>query len=181
MRGFIGRLRGETDHCSMCAIPTLEEEDDKRPNREHEYLVGLRTAIINRLKSCMARLGIRDFNPTLKKAPERLPKLRTAERTPIPPNTLDELKRDIARLRFVDDQITDIDSAQRCASRMGTTRSRPIRRSKSYTAEEQNVPSTAATQNLHSERRREKEANFNSRPGRQDWAKGDGGVAHRHL
>src|SRR5262249_40433900 len=39
MRAFIGWLRSETDHCSMCAIPTLEEEDDKRPNREHEYLV----------------------------------------------------------------------------------------------------------------------------------------------
>src|SRR6201981_3125789 len=87
MRAFIGWLRGETDHCSMCAIPTLEEEDDKRPNREHEYNVGLRTAIINRLKSCMARLGIRDFDPTLRKAPERLAKVRTAEGTPIPPNT----------------------------------------------------------------------------------------------
>jgi transposase len=112
MRAFIGWLRGETDHCSMCAIPTLEEEDDKRPNREHEYLVGLRTAIINRLKSCMARLGIRDFNPTLRKAPERLAKVRTPEGGPIPPNTLGELKRDMARLRFVDDQITEIEKTR---------------------------------------------------------------------
>jgi transposase len=112
MRAFIGWLRGETDHCSMCAIPTLEEEDDKRPNREHEYNVGLRTAIINRLKSCMARLGIRDFDPTLRKAPERLAKVRTAEGTPIPPNTLDELKRDMAHLRFVDDQITEIEKTR---------------------------------------------------------------------
>jgi transposase len=112
MRAFIGWLRGETDHCSMCAIPTLEEEDDKRPNREHEYNVGLRTAIINRLKSCMARLGIRDFDPTLRKAPERIAKVRTAEGTPIPPNTLDELKRDMAHLRFVDDQITEIEKTR---------------------------------------------------------------------
>ena len=112
MRAFIGWLRGETDHCSMCAIPTLEEEDDKRPNREHEYLVGLRTAIINRLKSCMARLGIRGFNPTLKKAPERLAKVRTPEGTPIPPNTLDELKRDMTHLRLVIDQITEIETTR---------------------------------------------------------------------
>jgi len=112
MRAFIGWLRGETDHCSMCAIPTLEEEDDKRPNREHEYLVGLRTAIINRLKSCMARLGIRDFNPTLKKAPEHLAKVRTPEGTPIPPNTLDELKRDMTHLRLVIDQITEIEKTR---------------------------------------------------------------------
>ena len=32
-RAFLGWLRGEPDHCSMVAIPTLEEEDAKRPNR----------------------------------------------------------------------------------------------------------------------------------------------------
>ena len=34
-RAFLGWLRGERGHCSMAAIPTLEEEDAKRPNREH--------------------------------------------------------------------------------------------------------------------------------------------------
>src|SRR5688572_6882717 len=32
-RAFVGWLRGEPDHCRMAAIPTLEEEDAKRPNR----------------------------------------------------------------------------------------------------------------------------------------------------
>ena len=31
-RVFIGWLRGEPDHCHMAAIPTLAEEDAKRPN-----------------------------------------------------------------------------------------------------------------------------------------------------
>src|SRR5215813_2084180 len=39
-RAFIGWLRGETNHCSMAAIPTLEEEDAKRPSRERETLIG---------------------------------------------------------------------------------------------------------------------------------------------
>jgi transposase len=112
MRAFIGWLRGETDHCSMCAIPTLEEEDDKRPSRQHEHLVGERTRIINRLKSCMARLGIRDFDPTLKKAPEHLAKVRTPEGKPIPPNTLDELKHDMTHLRFISDQIDEVEKAR---------------------------------------------------------------------
>jgi transposase len=47
-RAFVGWLRGETDHCSMAAIPTLEEEDAKRPNREREHLVGERTCIATR-------------------------------------------------------------------------------------------------------------------------------------
>ena len=71
-RAFLGWLRGEPDHCSMAAIPTLEEEDAKRPNRERESLVGERTRIVNRMKGDLARLGIRGFKPTLRKAAERL-------------------------------------------------------------------------------------------------------------
>ena len=56
----------------MVAIPTLEEEDAKRSNREHQYLVGERTRLINRLKAALARLGVRNFNPKLRKASERL-------------------------------------------------------------------------------------------------------------
>ena len=37
-RAFLGWLRGEPDHCSMAAIPTLEEEDARRPSREREGL-----------------------------------------------------------------------------------------------------------------------------------------------
>ena len=35
-RGFLGWLRGERGHCSMVRVPTLAEEDAKRPNRERE-------------------------------------------------------------------------------------------------------------------------------------------------
>jgi transposase len=111
-RAFLGWLRGERDHCSMAAIPTFEEEDAKRPNRERENLVGVRTRIINRLKGTFIRLGIRGFNPKLRKAPERLATLRTPEGQAIPPNTLAELQRDIARLRFITDQIKEIEEAR---------------------------------------------------------------------
>ena len=111
-RAFLGWLRGERGHCSMAAIPTLEEEDAKRPNREREGLVGERTRIINRIKSTLARLGIRGFKPTLRRAPERLAALLTPEGTPPPPNTLAELCRDIARLHFVIGQIREIEAAR---------------------------------------------------------------------
>src|SRR5271169_7085374 len=67
-RAFLGWLRGEREHCSMAAIPSLVEEDAKRPSRERENLVGERTRISNRIKSTLARLGIRDFKPTLRTA-----------------------------------------------------------------------------------------------------------------
>jgi transposase len=111
-RVFIGWLRGEPDHCHMAAIPTLAEEDAKRPNREREGLVRERTRIVNRMKSCLARFGIRKFKPTLRKAPERLTTLGTPEGVPLPPNTLLELRRDMARLRFVMDQIKEVEEAR---------------------------------------------------------------------
>ena len=109
MRAFLGWLRGERRHCSMAAIPTLEEEDAKRPNREHEKLVGERTRIINRMKSTLARLGSRGFKPTLRKAEEKLGQVRTGEGTHLPENTREELRRDMTRLRVVREQIKEIE------------------------------------------------------------------------
>jgi transposase len=112
MRVFMGWLRGERGHCRMVAIPTLEQEDAKRPSRERESLVGERTRIINRMKAALARLGIRGFNPALRKAPQRLAALRTPEGVPIPPNTLDEFRRDMDRLAVVREQIDGIERAR---------------------------------------------------------------------
>jgi transposase len=111
-RAFLGWLRGEPDHCHMAATPTLAEEDARRPNRERENLVGERTRIVNRMKGSLARLGVRTFKPTLRKAPQQLPALLTPEGVPLPPNTLEELRRDMARLRFVMDQIKDIEATR---------------------------------------------------------------------
>jgi transposase len=66
-RAFLGWLRGERDHCKMVAIPTIGDEDAKRPNRERESLVGEQTRIVNRMKAALSRLGIRGFNPKLSK------------------------------------------------------------------------------------------------------------------
>ena len=112
IRVFLGWLRGEPRHCKMVAIPTLEEEDAKRPSRERESLVGERTRIINRMKAALIRLGVRGFKPELLKAPERLEVMRTPEGVQIPPNMLDELRRDMARLAWVREQINAIEQAR---------------------------------------------------------------------
>src|ERR1700740_2651805 len=67
-RSFLGWLRGERDHCKMVAIPTTKDEDAKRPNREHESLVGEQSRIVNRMKAALIRLGIPGFTPKTKKA-----------------------------------------------------------------------------------------------------------------
>ena len=110
-RAFLGWRRGERGHCPMAAVPSLEE-DARRPSREREALVGERTRIGNRMKSALARLGIRGFKPSLRQAAERLERLRTPEGMPVPPHTLTELRRDLARLRLITDQIGEIEAAR---------------------------------------------------------------------
>src|SRR5207342_1082256 len=111
-RAFLGWLRGERDHCKMVAIPSIKDEDAKRPNRERENLVSEQSRIINRMKAALIRLGIRGFNPKLKRAAGRLTDLRTPEDEPIPPNILAELRRDMERRRLVRDQIRQIEEAR---------------------------------------------------------------------
>src|SRR6201997_451912 len=112
-RGFLGWLRGERGHCSMVRVPTIAEEDAKRPNRERECLVKDRTRLVNRMKGTLARLGIRNFRPTLRNAAEHLAALFTPEGSALPPNVAAELERDIARLRLVIGQIKQIEEARR--------------------------------------------------------------------
>src|SRR5262249_19999213 len=50
---------GERGHCSMAHVPTIAEEDAKRPNRERECLVKERTRLINRMKGALRKAGNR--------------------------------------------------------------------------------------------------------------------------
>ena len=52
-RGFLGWLRGERGHCTVAIVPTIEEEDAKRPHREREGLVHEQTRVVNRMKSAL--------------------------------------------------------------------------------------------------------------------------------
>jgi transposase len=124
MRVFLGWLRGEPGHCRMVAIPTLEEEDAKRPSRERESLVGERTRIINRMKGALARLGIRGFKPELRRASEKLIVLLTPEGQPLPPNLLEEMRREMTRLSLIREQIAAIEQA-RLARLQQSSPSRP--------------------------------------------------------
>jgi len=112
MRAFLGWLRGEKRHCSMAPIPSVEEEDARRPNRERGNLVTEQTRIVNQIKAILARFGIRTFRPTLRKAEEKLEGLRTAEGAPLLENTRAELRRYLSRLRVVREQIHAIEQGR---------------------------------------------------------------------
>ena len=90
----------------------MEEEDARRPSRERESLVNERSRITNRMKSALARLGVRGFKPHLRKAPERLAGLRTAEGTGLPANIIEEFRRVMTRLALVREQISSIEKTR---------------------------------------------------------------------
>jgi transposase len=112
MRAFLGWLRGEVRHCQMAAIPTLAQEDAKRPSREHENLVAERTRITNRMTAILVWLGLPRVNIKLRKAAEQLAALRTPEGEAVPLNTLAELHRGLARLAVIRAQIKAIEEAR---------------------------------------------------------------------
>jgi transposase len=112
LRAFLGWLRGEARQCSMAAVPSLAEEDGRRPCRERGALVAERTRGVNRLKAMLAWLGIKGFNPKLKGAAAKLESLRTPLGEAIPPGTLGEMKRAYARLKLVGEQIKAIEDAR---------------------------------------------------------------------
>src|SRR5215472_15371744 len=62
----------------MAAIPTVEEEDAKRPLREREALTAEVTRLSNRMQSLLMLHGIRKFKVRQKKAEEKLFELKTA-------------------------------------------------------------------------------------------------------
>src|SRR5262245_21851287 len=111
-RAFLGWLRGEPKHCSMAAVPTIADEDARRPSRERENLVKEATRLVNRMKANLARLGIRGFRPHLARAARQLQTLQTPEGAALPANTLAELRRDMDRLRFAKQQIKQIEAAR---------------------------------------------------------------------
>jgi transposase len=113
LRAFLGWLRGEAKHCSMVAIPTVEEEDAKRPLREREALTAEVTRLINRMKSLLMLHGIRTFNVKLKKAREKLAGLKTACGEPLPPSMLAQLYRTFDQLHLVKEQMAAIDKERR--------------------------------------------------------------------
>ena len=111
MRVFLGWLRGERGHCGMVAIPTMEEEDARRPNRERESLVNERSRIINRMKSALARLGIRDSSHTYARR-QSVWQACGQRRALACRQTSSGFRRDMARLALVREQISSIEKTR---------------------------------------------------------------------
>jgi transposase len=76
LRTLMAWLRGEPRVCTMVRVPSLAEEDARRPGRERDKLVRERVGLENQIQSQLCLHGICDFRPRLKKAAEKLEALR---------------------------------------------------------------------------------------------------------
>ena len=62
LRALIAIDRGERHVCAVVRVPSIEEEDARRPHRERQRLIGERTGHINRIKGLLFTQGIRGLS-----------------------------------------------------------------------------------------------------------------------
>ncbi|HEY4043877.1 MAG TPA: IS110 family transposase [Rhodopila sp.] len=112
LRTLLAWLRGEPRACSMVAIPSETEEDQRRPGRERERLVSERIGVENRMQNLLCLHGVSGFKPRLKKAAEWLETLRTFAGERLPEQLMAELRRLMARHQLLSAQLNEIETAR---------------------------------------------------------------------
>ena len=117
MRTLLVYLRGEPQVCSMLHVPSVEEEDRKRRNRERERLIKERTGHTNRIKSLLIGQGIRDVKPLRPGFIASLDAMRTGDGRTLPPLLKQEIMREHERLLLAHKQIVAVEAQSKAELR----------------------------------------------------------------
>src|SRR5271154_7616648 len=112
LRTLLAWLRGEPRVCAMARVPSVEEEDARRPGRERDKLGRERVGLENQIQSLLGLHSIGDFRPRLTKAAEKLEALRTRSGAALPAQTMAQLRRLMKRHSVASEQIAEIDAAR---------------------------------------------------------------------
>lgn len=110
LRTLMAWARGERRVCSMIRPPSPEDEDSRRLCREREALVTERIRHTNRIKGLLAGQGITGFEPLRPDHRARLDELRTGDGRSLPPRLKDEIRRQLARLDAVIDDLKTVEA-----------------------------------------------------------------------
>lgn len=110
LRALTAFCRGERRACSMVRVPTPEQEDAKRLNRERQQLVKERVRHVNRIKGLCATQGIYDYQPLKPDRLERLETLRTGDGRPLPERLKGEIRRQLQRLALVLEMVATLEA-----------------------------------------------------------------------
>jgi transposase len=102
-------LSGDREVARDVQIPSVEQEDAKRIERERKYLVEERISIVGRIKGLLALHGIWLSGKRVGKGlRERLDTMRTGDGRPLAPFLRREIERMLRRYDFVSQQIEEV-------------------------------------------------------------------------
>jgi len=121
LRVLISYDAGERHRCRMVVVPSVAEEDARRPGRERQRLMGERTAQSNRISGLLATQGIYGYRPLRADRWERLAELRCADGRELPALLHEEIVRSLTRLEAARVQIRAVEK-QRAAGLTGDDR-----------------------------------------------------------
>lgn len=113
IRTLLAYQRGEPRVCSMLRVPSVEDEDRRRRDRERQCLLKERTAHTNRIKGLLHAQGVRDAMPRQAGFIAGLAGLRTGDGRPLPPRLRQEIEHQHERLMLVQRQLADLEAATR--------------------------------------------------------------------
>jgi transposase len=108
LRALLSWRRGDRQVCRFVRVPSVAEEDARRPHRELDRLRRERVAQVNRIKALLALQGVRDYQPLRRDRRARLEALATADGQPLPPRLRQELGRELDRLELVLGQVASL-------------------------------------------------------------------------
>lgn len=115
LRALMAYERGDHEACALVRVPSPAEEDARRPHRERQRLVRERTQHSNRVKGLLATQGLYDFVPLRADRMAQLAALRGRDGSPLGAHLLSELRRELARLALIVEQIGALEAARKAA------------------------------------------------------------------
>ena len=110
LRVLMAYWRGDRKICSVVRVPSVAQEDAKRPHRERQRLVKERVGHVNRIKGLLATQGVGPVQPLRRDWEEEIAGLRGGDGRPLSPHLLAELRRETRRLRLVQAMIADLEA-----------------------------------------------------------------------
>jgi len=109
LRVLAATFTGDHGACRVVNVPTVDEEDAKRPHREREHLVQERVRIENRIAALLATQGIQK-RPSLRSWEADLEAMLSGDGRPIPPFLKAELNRLRRRLSMTLELIREVEA-----------------------------------------------------------------------
>ena len=99
----------------MVVVPSVAEEDARRPERERRRLLNERTAHSNRLQGLLALHGVYGYRPLRADRRIQLATLRCADGQALPGWLRIEIERELERLELAEAQVAALEKARRVA------------------------------------------------------------------